>query len=113
MKLILLWKEITNNGENKLDIVGFDACLMSTIEVVEAVAPYSDIMIGSEILEPGNGWDYSFLQLLVDNPTTTPEQLGAKIVDTFVAQGQTVAESYALTMLDMRMAEYTIDSINA
>ena len=106
-------KEITNNGENKLDIVGFDACLMSTIEVVEAVAPYSDIMIGSEILEPGNGWDYSFLQLLVDNPTTTPEQLGAKIVDTFVAQGQTVAESYALTMLDMRMAEYTIDSINA
>ena len=105
--------EITNNGENKLDIVGFDACLMSTIEVVEAVAPYSDIMIGSEILEPGDGWDYSFLQLLVDNPATTPEQLGAKIVDTFVAQGQTSAQSYALTMLDMGMAEYTIDSINA
>ena len=105
--------EITSNGENKLDIVGFDACLMSTIEVVEAVAPYSDIMIGSEILEPGDGWDYSFLQLLVDNPSTTPEQLGAKIVDTFVAQGQTSAQSYALTMLDMGMAEYTIDSINA
>ena len=42
--------EITNNGENKLDIVGFDACLMATIEVVEAVAPYSDIMIGSCLL---------------------------------------------------------------
>ena len=42
--------QITNNGENKLDIVGFDACLMSTIEVVEVVAPYSNIMIGSEIL---------------------------------------------------------------
>ena len=41
-------------------------------------------MIGSEILEPGDGWDYSFLQLIVDNPSTTPEQLGAKIVDTFV-----------------------------
>ena len=81
--------QITNNGENKLDIVGFDACLMSTIEVVEAVNPYSNIMIGSEILEPGDGWDYSFLQLIVDNPATTPEQLGAKIVDTFVAQGQT------------------------
>ena len=106
-------KEITNNGENKLDIVGFDACLMSTIEVVEAVAPYSDIMIGSEILEPGDGWDYSFLQLIVDNPATTPEQLGAKIVDTFVAQGQTSGESYALTMLNMTIAEYAINSINA
>ncbi|MDG1545040.1 MAG: clostripain-related cysteine peptidase [Candidatus Poseidoniia archaeon] len=105
--------EITNNGENKLDIVGFDACLMATIEVVEAVAPYSDIMIGSEILEPGDGWDYSFLQLLVDNPATTPEQLGAKIVDTFVAQGQTSDQSYALTMLDMSIAEDTMNAINA
>ena len=105
--------QITNNGENKLDIVGFDACLMSTIEVVEAVAPYSDIMIGSEILEPGDGWDYSFLQLIVDDPSTSPEELGAKIVDTFVAQGQTSDQSYALTMLDMGMAKYTIDSINA
>ena len=105
--------EITNNGENKLDIVGFDACLMATIEVVEAVAPYSDIMIGSEILEPGDGWDYSFLQLIVDNPSTSPEQLGAKIVDTFVAQGQTSDQSYALTMLNMSTAEYAINSINA
>ena len=105
--------EITNNGENKLDIVGFDACLMATIEVVEAVAPYSDIMIGSEILEPGDGWDYSFLQLIVDNPSTNPEQLGAKIVDTFVAQGQTSDQSYALTMLNMSIAEQSINSINA
>jgi|GEM_PF-1768312 len=105
--------EITNNGENKLDIVGFDACLMATIEVVEAVAPYSDIMIGSEILEPGDGWDYSFLQLIVDNPATTPGQLGAKIVDTFVAQGQSSDQSYALTMLNMTAAEYAINSINA
>ena len=105
--------EITNNGENKLDIVGFDACLMSTIEVVEAVAPYSNIMIGSEILEPGDGWDYSFLQLIVDNPSSTPEQLGTKIVDTFVAQGQTSEQSYALTMLDMSKANLAINSINA
>ena len=104
--------EITNNGENKLDIVGFDACLMSTIEVVEAVAPYSNIMIGSEILEPGDGWNYSFLQLIVDNPSSTPEQLGAKIVDTFVAQGQTSEQSYALTMLDMSKANLAINSIN-
>ena len=104
--------QITNNGENKLDIVGFDACLMSTIEVVEVVAPYSNLMIGSEILEPGDGWDYSFLQLIVDNPATTPEQLGAKIVDTFVAQGQSSDQSYALTMLNMTAAEYAINSIN-
>ena len=105
-------KEITKNGENKLDIVGFDACLMSTIEVVEVVAPYSDIMIGSEILEPGNGWDYRFLQLLADEPSTTPKELGAKIVDTFVAQGQLSSQSFALTMLDMSLAGYALDALN-
>ena len=65
---------------------------MSTIEVV---SPYSNIMIGSEILEPGDGWDYSFLQLIGDNPAATPEQLGARI-DAFVAQGQSSDQSYAL-----------------
>ena len=109
--------EITNGGQDKLDIVGFDACLMSTIEVVEVVYPYADIMLASEILEPGTGWDYTFLQMLIDDPDTTPVELGAEIVDSFVAQGIPGATgftpSYALSMLDMSNAQVAIDSFKA
>ena len=108
-------KEITNDGNDKLQIVGFDACLMSTIEVVEVVYKYAEIMIASEILEPGTGWDYTFLQMLVDNPATTPSELGAEIVMTFVDQGGSgtllnPTSSYSLSMLDMSKAEEAISA---
>lgn len=105
---------ITNGGENKLSIVGFDACLMATIEVVGVVYKYADIMIGSEILEPGDGWDYTFLQLLVDNPDVTAVELGQEIVDSFVKQGDPglngISQSYQLTLLDMSKAEFALES---
>lgn len=47
--------------ENKLDFIGFDACLMGSIEVAHSLVDYTDYMIASEESEPGNGWDYSFL----------------------------------------------------
>ena len=108
-------KEITNDGIDKLQIVGFDACLMSTIEVVEVVYKYAEIMIASEILEPGSGWDYTFLQILIDDPTTTPSELGAEIVTTFVNQGGSgtilnPTSSYSLSMLNMSKAEKAISA---
>lgn len=105
---------ITNGGENKLSIVGFDACLMATIEVVGVVYKYADIMIASEILEPGDGWDYTFLQLLADNPDVTAVELGQEIVDSFVKQGDPglngISQSYQLTLLDMSKAEFALES---
>lgn len=43
----------------KMDIIGYDACLMSMYEIAAAMAPYGRYLLGSEILEPGQGWDYS------------------------------------------------------
>ncbi|MCU0798745.1 MAG: clostripain-related cysteine peptidase [Candidatus Thermoplasmatota archaeon] len=93
--------QITNNGAKKLDIIGFDACLMSTIEVAYEMAPYSKYMIASEITEPGSGWDYSFLSALATDPTIGAVPLGKKIVDTFVAQRtENPAQSHTLSLLD-------------
>jgi hypothetical protein len=44
-----------------LDIIGFDACLMSMYEVAAALAPYGRYLVASELLEPGDGWDYTVL----------------------------------------------------
>ena len=48
-------------GVDKLDLLGFDACLMANYEVASAVAPLADRMVASQELEPGHGWDYTLL----------------------------------------------------
>lgn len=59
----------------KLDILGMDACLMSSFEVIYQAEPYVNYIVGSEETEPNNGWQYSaVLDILDKNPNiSTPE----------------------------------------
>ena len=41
----------------KYDIIGFDACLMASVETMIAVHDYADYMIASQEIEPSSGWD--------------------------------------------------------
>lgn len=45
-------------GGNKLDLLCFDACLMQMAEVVHTVREGADIIVGSEEVEPGEGYPY-------------------------------------------------------
>lgn len=45
-------------GDRKLDVLGFDACLMSMVETAYAFRSFAQVMVGSEDLEPGEGWQY-------------------------------------------------------
>lgn len=51
-----------------LEIIGFDACLMGSLEVAYAVSPYANYFVGSEELEPSHGWNYRaiFSELTAD-----------------------------------------------
>ena len=42
-----------------LDYIGFDACLMATLEVAKILQPYARYLGASQELEPGAGWDWS------------------------------------------------------
>lgn len=43
---------------HKVDIYGSDACLMASFEVAAEMADSVDYFVGSEELEPGEGWPY-------------------------------------------------------
>ncbi len=45
------------DGE-KIEFIGYDACLMQLQDVAEFNSPYCKYMIGSEQLEPATGWVY-------------------------------------------------------
>jgi len=69
----------------KLELIGFDACLMGNFESAVAVAPFARTLVSSEELEPGSGWCYTpTLARLVKNPQMDGAALGRIIVDEFM-----------------------------
>ena len=81
-----------HGGENgkKLDLIGFDACLMGSLECMTIWKDYADYYIGSEEVEPGDGWDYSFLKALQGKSETTEyAQQGKTGITENAQQGKT------------------------
>ena len=92
------------SGRTKLDLVGFDACLMGSYEVMNLWSRYAKYYVGSEELEPGDGWDYHFLGLL--NETEDPETIGRSIVDHYgayydSARSETYDPDTTLSLIDL------------
>ena len=88
--------------ENKLEFLGFDACLMATVEMAVIAADYAHVLIASEDLEPGDGWDYVFLSALNQNPRMDGFTLGKVIVDTFMDfYGPDSDEILSLSVVDL------------
>lgn len=65
----------------KLDWVGFDACLMGSLENAALWKDYADYLVSSEELEPGRGWDYHFLSTI--NETQDAQEIVKSVVDTY------------------------------
>ena len=65
----------------KLEFMGFDACLMSSVEVANTVSGYAKYLVSSEENEPGSGWDYSFLEAI--KPSDDGKTVGKTAADYF------------------------------
>ena len=66
------------------EMVGFDTCLMASLENAAAVAPYGNYMVASEEVEPGSGWDYTaWLQYAADHPEADGLEIGKAICDSY------------------------------
>jgi hypothetical protein len=75
---------ITSGGTDKVDAIGFDACLMGMAEVDYQVYPFCEVRVSSEASEPGDGWPYdTVVGDLVASPDMTDNQLGTAIVDRY------------------------------
>lgn len=68
-----------------VDIIGFDACLMASMEVAEALNGVARYLTASEEVEPGYGWDYTdLLNRLAENPRMNPLQLSRAVADSYM-----------------------------
>lgn len=72
------------DGE-KLSIIGFDACLMSMVEIAYENRDLADYMLASVTSIPNAGWDYTpILENLTTDPDMGAVDLGYVVVDSYV-----------------------------
>ena len=91
-------KRITNNGRERIDIIGFSTCITASVEVAYQIAPYANYMVASEenmqsfSSNPNYTWPhYKSLSKLREFPNMSAEDFAKCIVNNFVAESNTSA----------------------
>jgi len=59
------------NSDNKLEFIGFDACLMASAELACILDDHARYLVSSQEVEPSFGWNYAFLSGLGNIDTET------------------------------------------
>lgn len=108
-----------NKKDPAFDIIGFDACLMSSVEVAHAMDGFASYYAVSEELEPGDGWDYtSWLKAMTKDPTLSPAKVARKIADAYmnhymtqnVNMGWLITNNVTFSVLDGKKTEMLYDA---
>ena len=102
-------------GVGQFEVIGFDMCIMSQLEVWQAVTPYARYGIGSEENEPGAGWFYTFLDEIVKNPAMDGRQLSPIVVDYFMYfLGEVLGDQdvYTLAAVDLSQGANLINALD-
>ncbi len=99
------------NAGVSFDFIGFDACLMATLETGLMLEPYADYLIASEETEPGIGWYYTnWVTALGKNTSMATLDLGKQIVDDFVAacNQRCAGQKTTLSVVDLAELKTTV-----
>ncbi|MDR0916164.1 MAG: hypothetical protein LBN02_03125 [Oscillospiraceae bacterium] len=99
-------------AEKPLELLGFDACLMASVETAVVASPFAHCLVASESLEPHNGWDYSVFRKLGKHPDMPPEELGHAIADAFLNSGGAFPrEEYTLSVIALNEVENVMGAL--
>ena len=97
-----VWQE--NAAQPPLELIGFDTCLMATVDVAHVFSGLARYMVASEETEPANGWYYTgWAGALAEDPAMDGAALGRIICDTYYEGCQAVGteENATLSLVDL------------
>ncbi len=95
----------TNDSGIAFEWIGFDACLMATVETAYMMSPFSRYMIASEELEPNHGWNYEpIVTALADDPSMSGAQLGDVIIDSYQQEAEAEGTETTITLSVLNLA---------
>ncbi len=94
------------NAGIPFELIGFDCCLMASLEVAAALAPYSRYLVASE--EVTTGWDWTaVLDYLATHPQPQGDAFGRAIVNSyksFTTDQNIGFTAYSVSKLDQAKA---------
>jgi Clostripain family len=96
----------------KVDIVGFDACLMAGLEFFSTLSPFADYVIASEETIPGAGWDYTHSFGALAKGSVTPNQLARNCVNAYNRAYESSDTSYTLSAIKSSIMEYLAKNVD-
>lgn len=100
-----------NNENQPVDIIGFDTCLMATVDTAYTFSDIGKYLVASQEVEPGNGWLYSgWVGALAQNPDIEPLELAKAICDSYVqgCQEAGTEDNITLSVTDLSKVESLI-----
>ena len=98
-----LSRALKSAGVKRLDLLGFDACLMANYETALVFQPLSSYYLASEETEPGHGWDYRSLKPVFDGGGDAVA-LGKAIISGFRQKSTTADDESEITLSLVDMA---------
>ena len=91
------------------DWIGFDACLMATLENAMVCDDYADYLIASEEVEPGTGWYYTdWLTDLSRNTSISTLELSKSIIDDYMTACRKSGSKVTLSVVDLAELSGTV-----
>ena len=98
----------------KFDIIGFDACLMATIETADYIKDFARYLVASEEIVPSGGWDY---KAVVESYSSKedPTEIGKDICDSFMAKCEKSkkADISTLSVIDLSGLDPVFERLDA
>ncbi|MCI2047686.1 MAG: clostripain-related cysteine peptidase [Faecalibacterium sp.] len=99
-----------------LELVGFDTCLMATVDVAYTFNDLAHYLVASEEVEPGNGWYYSeWASALAENPAMDGAALGTAICDAYYhgCELEGTQDNVTLSLTDLTKTAPLLDAYEA
>ena len=96
----------------KVDLIFSDTCLNGMIEVLEQFKEFAEVVVGSEDLEPGDGWEYTeWFGLMSDSPPADAVQWARQAVQGFEAGYTNRPDQFPCTLAAFRTDNKLTDAM--
>ena len=109
--LVSVYEKMTD----RFELIGFDACLMATVEMANTLVPYGRYMVASQELESFYGWDYGSFAEAVNKGVDNGRDMGRYICDGYYDSCTLSGEedNATLSVIDLSEMDAFLEEFNA
>ncbi len=88
-------------GGNKIDVLAMDACHMAMVEVASQIKTAVKVMVASEEVEPGSGYNYGPALAIFSQAGIDPFTLGRHLVGAYHGEYHSTLGDYTQSAVDL------------